>query len=393
MGHFVKTNLKQVTDQYAGLADAFGTNTQNVIDYEAGGMASSKPMMPEAVQSIRSSYKYPLVNSDQYKGRISFQAYRVIPPGKDTGSFNVKDISSIVKKVQESSATLANFVTRDRNTTTVIDYKDGVSNQVTSALQDQKVADARNSKNKSFNQLRKDMLPGEKCELYLPLSYVVNDNMNYNTPDLGVFGGAIASAIAGGGGIAQSLQQGINDAGRSFFDFFKNGSVDADLARLAVVRSLNTLRIGDTVKNAISLAGQVTVNPNTRALFDRVVLREFTFQFKFIPKSREESAQVANIIKFFRSHTYPTSIPENGLPIGYRFPDLFRISLQYDKQQVGTKIKDCYLRNISTNYNPGQASFHRGGDGRGKAAPVETDLSLTFVEEKTLTRSDIEDNY
>ena len=50
-------------------------------------------------------------------------------------------------------------------------------------------------------------------------------------------------------------------------------------------------------------------------------------------------------------------------------------------------MKDCYLRSVSTNYNPSSMAFHP--DGR----PVEIDLSLSFVEEVTVNRKDIEEGY
>lgn len=392
---------------YAGTADAFGVtagrnlppgnlNNSGVtkINQSTGYISFTQP---EAIVNSSGPLKYPLVNPERYSGVISFQAYKVIPPTSDA-RLNVKDFVEGAKQVTTS---LANQIVRDRNTSQIINSdpegagalanlqysaNDPEGAAAVASLSNERV---KNTRNKAFNPLMMDPLPNEKCSLYLPLSYVVNDNMNYNTPDLGVLGGSIASAISGGASLPQSLQRGLGEAGRSFFDFFQNGAISSDLARLAAVRALNTIRISDTVKNAISLAGQVTVNPNTRALFDRVVLREFNFIFKFIPKSREESLQVRNIIKFFRKHAYPETIDPGGLPIGYRFPNLFKIGLKYDNQQVGTKIKLCYLRNISTNYNPGQASFYKGGDGSGHAAPVETDLSLTFIEHKTLSRADV----
>ena len=57
------------------------------------------------------------------------------------------------------------------------------------------------------------------------------------------------------------------------------------------------------------------------------------------------------------------------------------------KRAWGSNQKDCYLRSVSTNYNPSSMSFHP--DGR----PVEIDLSLSFVEEVTVNRQDVEEGY
>ena len=48
------------------------------------------------------------------------------------------------------------------------------------------------------------------------------------------------------------------------------------------------------------------------------------------------------------------------------------------------KIEKCYLRNVSVTYNSTAATFHEDGQ------PNEIDMTLTFVERKTLSRKDIE---
>ena len=352
--------------------------------------------IPEGQRNNGGKLKYPLVNQEQYKGKITFQPYEVIPPTADE-RFNIKDTIDRVKRIPES---IANVYSLQRSTgideTQYNEYEFAGGNvgsdPVYKAVQSYNETKINDTKNKGFTGLKVKPILNDRCDLYLPLSYVVNDNISYNTPDLGLLGGAIAGSISSGSTVASSINAGLQQAGRSVMDFFNAGGVGSDVARLAAVRALSALKLSDTVKNAISLAGQVTVNPNTRALFDKVALREFTFQFKFIPKSREESAQVRQIIQFFRKHAYPETISPAQLPIGYKFPNMFKIGLTYDGQVVGTKIKLCYLRNIQTNYNPTQASFHNGGDGTGYAAPTEIDLSISFIEHKTLSRQDILEN-
>ena len=99
---------------------------------------------------------------------------------------------------------------------------------------------------------------------------------------------------------------------------------------------------------------------------------------------------------------------------GYKYPDLFRIAVYVEhtekvlksgdnigdiaeskettemvtrRKRVGNRIKDCYLRSVSTNYNASSMAFHP--DGR----PVEIDLALNFVEEETISRRDVKDGY
>ena len=47
------------------------------------------------------------------------------------------------------------------------------------------------------------------------------------------------------------------------------------------------------------------------------------------------------------------------------------------------QILDCHLTGLSVTYNSTANSFHKDG------APVETDVSLTFQETKTIVRQDL----
>jgi hypothetical protein len=139
-----------------------------------------------------------------------------------------------------------------------------------------------------------------------------------------------------------------------------------------------------------------------------VNLREYSFQFKFLPKSKKEAEIVEKIIRTFRTYSYPEVIDMGPVAAGYKYPDLFSISVYVEQKVmvekvdeegnkteveetkqvlVGNKIKDCYLRSVSTNYNASSMAFHP--DGR----PVEIDLSLNFVEEETISRRDVKDGY
>ena len=62
--------------------------------------------------------------------------------------------------------------------------------------------------------------------------------------------------------------------------------------------------------------------------------------------------------------------------------------MQYQTQgggyvQIGNRIKMSYLRSVSTTYNPSSMTFHPDGK------PNEIDMTLSFVEHRTLHRGDI----
>ena len=296
-------------------------------------------------------YKYPLEKSDQYKSRITFQAIKVIPPEV---TIRVKTANTVAEGGSEQT-------------------------------------------NKSFGgisaspaSLKVNEIAGEKADLYLPLSFQVNDGFDYASASLGLGGGAAAAAMNAGGSIAGQVIDSLKSGAQSVFDLFKTGSI----SRVAAVRGSQAMPlIPDAIKSAIAITARVTMNPNIRTQFNGVSVREFNFTFKFLPKSPQESREVSRIVKFFRFHAYPVEMPY-GQPysIAFDYPNMFKVRLLSEVEgmfrNIGTPIKLCYLKTVSTTYNPTSAVLHPDG------SPTEVDLTLTFTEYKPLSRYDVvnEDN-
>ena len=104
-----------------------------------------------------------------------------------------------------------------------------------------------------------------------------------------------------------------------------------------------------------------------------------------IATSKSEAKEVEAIVKRFRTELYPEAIEIGGLPLGFKFPNLFKINFMYN----GVVNKNmpqplmCYLRSVQTTYNQGNMVFHEDGQ------PTELDLTLSFAEFRALTRKDI----
>ena len=153
-------------------------------------------------------------------------------------------------------------------------------------------------------------------------------------------GGAGASAEAG-------LQQGLSgvrsliEGGLKTLSAGLGGAANKDVAKLGVVKLAS--KLPDEVSGAFKSAAGVTTNPNTRVLFKQVNLREFAFAFKFIATSAKEAEEVKEIIKLFRTELYPENINlEVGgseISIGYKFPNKFQIDVEYDGEEIATRIK------------------------------------------------------
>ena len=246
---------------------------------------------------------------------------------------------------------------------------------------------------------------GNACILYLPAAIQVADSAVYENVSLGSIGATTEAALGSGkalGGVATAV---IAEELGSVVDALSSGasvSNASDAVKLMAVRAVSKSPVAAAeLSGAVKSVTRITVNPNIRAIFNQVPLREFAFTFKLIANSPEEAVEIKHIIKFFRRELYPTDITGSALgqtvSYGYKFPDQFRIEFHHPAEQlesgkwspsqVATRIKDCYLHTFNAVYNATSMGMHKDGNF------TEIDISLSFREATTLTQVDIDKGY
>jgi hypothetical protein len=333
---------------------------------------------------------FPIERQDRHRSKVQFQVYRMVPTSTESWfRFNANPAyQGALENIEEARRK----ADAGEGFTAAVE---GIANKIGVALAAGQSWSSTVSNTEITPMQIKEVTEGPGngiCNLYMPVSYTVNEGITYDTGALNMSGATALNALnSGQGGFLDAIGQGILRGITSTFDFF-TGSTQGDAARLAAARLANNIPlIPQGIRNAIPLALGVTVNPNTRAIFKGVSLREFTFQFKFISNSKAEADEVKRIVQFFRINAYPEDIPPDAdLSVGFKFPNMFKIKLMHKASDVGrfvpvgSQIKLAYLRTIQTNYNPTNAVFHSDGN------PLETDISVTFQEYKTISRRDVE---
>lgn len=316
--------------------------------------------LPEAVPVLkgRKDLEYPLNNPDDYKGRLMFSIFEEEP----------LDIAALVG--------LSGIFAKDSDTTEIT--KDGTEN--TEQFKGESVAyQTKEGSSSKLSQIDKTV------KLFTPVALQFRDNVAYDNADLGFGGGIGEAASKGGQNILKSLVGGIGTTLTAGLQ----GNAGGDLAKLAMTQVSVAKVAGEGANLAVKQAAGVTMNPNTRALFKSVALREFAFTFKFIATSEREAEEIEEIIKFFRTELYPEDILVDiggvDASIGYRFPNKFNIAVMYDGKEIATKIQPCFLRDISITYNPTNSAMHSGGKF------TEIDMTLAFTETSTLNRKKVEE--
>lgn len=152
--------------------------------------------------------------------------------------------------------------------------------------------------------------------------------------------------------------------------------------------------LGPSFGGELLLNSRKILNPMMATIFRGIGFREFTFDYHFMARNREESDTIRKIVQFFKYHMHPS--PEDGTEHStfWYMPEVFDI--QFHSSDVNAsgstylfKLKDTVLKNFDVDYTSsgGQMAFFTSG------APVDIRCSLTFAETKLVTKADILDGH
>ena len=371
-----------------------GTIT-NQFEYNRG-LTAQQRVVTRSTASNTKQLIYPLENRDYYKAAIKFEVHKVNQYDVDfTTAREILDTpwlsrttSAIANKLSQSRDTESTAANEDANADKAAAKKEEERKQkeIEKQISDASKETATKLKGGTNRDLgMTTQTTGTSIKLYFPVGVPIQDNVQYDNQNLGFMGAAALGAVNNGQSLMGAMMGGVREGIVDIFNLIRGNFDNAMAAQAAAARGVQ--RMPDNgVKTAASIALQATVNPNTRTLFQGVNIRQFTFTFKFLPKSAAEAATVRDIIKTFRTELYPESIAPGGIPLGYRFPNMFQISFMYNdgvNQNLAQPLL-CYLRDVNTTINPQSMSWHEDG------APVEQDMTVTFQEFRALTRQDVE---
>lgn len=298
--------------------------------------------------------RFPLENLERYKGQIRFRPFITRPP-------------DITKKIVFSSNEASNSSDFGAGGVGVSFTGEG-SSPIVSAAQ--------------------EVPTYEEIVLYMPPQVQIVDGVNIQNIDLGALGAGVEAGIRAGSGPLESIISNTGNQISSFLDAL-TGNIDAEGARAVAARTAAMFGT-DGIPGAVQSAVAVVPNPNTRMIFRSVNIREFAFDFRMIPTSQAETEAIKNIIHSFRKNLYPKTIEleGTGIPVAYRFPNIFKIDMWYDGKNLSDsnpdlRFQNMYLRQFTANYNPNNMGFYKSGDFN------EVQITLAFTETKALTFDDV----
>jgi len=331
----------------------------------------------------RSRLKFPVqADNPAYSGRISFETLEFEPVG-----LNSEKILSLAP-VDNVTGWVKDLLTSD-------DDDAGLPGDTALSAEEEAARikkTMKENKSKTIDEVA-SILNGDQganpvegapiIDLFFPLSIQMDDTMDIGTGNLGGLGVGVLTGLKEAGSIWQGINNSVQKGMSDIFQF-AFGGLQEETARYVAAKVGKMGPQG--IQTAISVANQVAVNPHTRAVFNQVNLRQFSFTFKLIPASSDEALVIQKIIKHFRTHMYPETFDVAGLPLGYKFPKVFRISFKHRNSEAKIpRLELCYLRGFQSTYNPTGQAFYNDGQ------PNEIDITLQFQEYRTLSKKDIEE--
>ena len=323
----------------------------------------------------REIYKFPIEDEDEYQGRIIFESYQ--ENYQSLGEIGLAASSIVNTRFNEANDVNSRF-----------DYPP------TSAKGAVKNFNGDNLKTIQSNLPDREDV--QSLQLYLPQTIQFADAVEYTNVDLGMLGGAAALALrnnASGAENAKKVFQSSLPSLESLQDAVNVG-LKSEAAQVAALRVAG--RISSGVQGAIETETGITLNPNRRSTLRGIGIRRFRFSFNLIPSSQREANRITEIIKWFRLAMYP-SVGESidaglvnqtpGISASLKFPRKFNIKLRYADKPIATGILPCFLEAFDVVYNPNAMAFHTDGNFQ------ETTISLSFIEERALVKSDIQGGF
>ena len=289
------------------------------------------------------NYRYPLKNIDKSDDYLKIEALKYKPPGLNT------ELQTFAQK--SSDDTYRNIGTSDIRGSVILPIPESIAdaNGVKWGEGTMGPLDTIASGAAYGTVTGKDFLPELKSSMFKAL---------------GLAGDAVKQG---------TVQKMVNT-------FFATKAVEAITGR------------ENLFQQALARTTGTVFNENIELLFNGVSLRpEFSFRFDMVPRSKKESTEVKDIIRFFKTEMAAKKGNETGAAAGLFLaaPSVFRLHYMSGGQPHPflNTFKICALRSASVEYT-GSGTYATYSD----ATPVHMVLNLMFQELTPIYREDYVDN-
>ena len=220
----------------------------------------------------------------------------------------------------------------------------------------------------------------DSVALYLPPNVQDSTSAGYTDAQTGMVGFALQKAIIGG---VDFLGKDYEGAANTVMDTL--GGIGGEAVKKAITNFAEAITETECAAGLFNKTFGQADNPFMEVLFDKMAMRNFTYNFTFAPKNKDERDDVQKIIALFRFHMAPELQGQAARFL--TLPSEFDIQYMYQSQtgqasenDYYNKIATCVLTDCQVDYTPGGVrSFDDG-------SPTQIKMSLSFMETQLLTK-------
>ncbi len=216
----------------------------------------------------------------------------------------------------------------------------------------------------SFEIIGKDSaIDVNKIHLNIPTGFALGDGANFGSIDLGVINAA--------GDMIKKDDKGKNS---NMGELEATAIGSALLSKMGIGGDLNAA-------GAAAVKAGVAINPQTTLTYEGSNIRQFELTFQLVASSAKEAETIRTIEHTFRKYMYAKREGDFAL----KYPPLFRVKFMKGKKvnKFLPFLIDSYLTSMNATYNSDGNMYHKDG------APTDVTISLSFQEQKQLTRDDL----
>ena len=222
-------------------------------------------------------------------------------------------------------------------------------------------------------------MPVSIC-MYMPPSVDVKYGADYQDTEIGtataMAAGAVQDVMAGQGVADTAISSISNNAGA-----LGDGAIGLAGSAVDILPGV----AGSTA--AFEIQRGFIKAPRMELAFKGIPKRDFSYEFKMMPKSAAEAEMAKNIVKTFKMYMLPEI--KNAASMQLTTPATFDIQYMHlgEENMNLNKIGTCVLTNMDVKYGGDKYKTHAD------AVPVETSMTLSFKELDLVTREKAEQGF
>lgn len=202
--------------------------------------------------------------------------------------------------------------------------------------------------------------------LYMPQTIKLGFKADYGADDQGIFAG-----------LSAKIQEGLTEGIKS--ESLKNLIAQAGKNIGSVISLVGFEGLGTA---GLQRRTGIAAAPLQEMIFNQIDFRSFSFEFKFTPRSLEESNQVKKILDTIRNAMLPSKIGGGTAIAAYSVPDEFVIRFMHGTElnKYIDPIGLCACTDIDVTYGGNKFATHASGD------PVSISATMGFRELELIER-------